>query len=400
MANTLTPRDVYSLMNDIVSQATGQSSIAVVDTSTFVSVGETLLRTAPENTLNAISTVLADTIFSVRPYRAKLESLRVSQRRWGAMVRKLTPLYSATEASGDWNTDINATQLDDGNSVDMYTINKPKMVQLNFYGTAVIQKHITRFRDQLALAFTSEEEFIRFIDAVMTEFANEIELVNENKSRLTLVNFMLGIHDMGLTEVDLVQEYNTDHLTTYTRDQLLNDYVEDFMKYVAARIKTDAEFLTEMSALNHAQLTGYQKILRHTPKERQKMIMYNPIFIKAEAEVYSGLFNPQYLDIGTFEGVNFWQSQDTPTSITGTPNILDVSTGQSATGTANIGIDYVLGILFDEEACGVMPQFDYSSVTPFNSHGGYWNIFQHMRFNSYVDYTENSILYVLGAGGV
>ena len=400
MANTLTPRDVYSLMNDIVSQATGQSSIAVVDTSTFVSVGETLLRTAPENTLNAISTVLADTIFSVRPYRAKLESLRVSQRRWGAMVRKLTPLYSATEASGDWNTDINATQLDDGNSVDMYTINKPKMVQLNFYGTAVIQKHITRFRDQLALAFTSEEEFIRFIDAVMTEFANEIELVNENKSRLTLINFMLGIHDMGLTEVDLVQEYNTDHITTYTRDQLLNDYVEDFMKYVAARIKCDAEFLTEMSALNHAQLTGYQDILRHTPKERQKMIMYNPIFIKAEAEVYSGLFNPQYLDIGTFEGVNFWQSQDAPTTITGTPNILDVSTGQSATGTANIGIDYVLGILFDEEACGVMPQFDYSSVTPFNSHGGYWNIFQHMRFNSYVDYTENAILYVLGAGGV
>lgn len=400
MANTLTPRDVYSLMNDIVSQATGQTSIAVVDTSTFVSVGETLLRTAAENTLGAISTVLADTIFSVRPYTGKLESLRVSQRRWGAMVRKLTPLYSAAEASEDWNTDINGTQLDDGNSVDMYKIAKPKMIQLNFYGSAVLQKHITRFRDQLALAFTSEEEFIRFIDAVMTEFANEIELINENKSRLTLINFMLGIHDMGLTEIDLVQEYNSDHLTSYTRDQLLNDYVEDFMKYVAARIKCDAEFLTEMSALNHAQLTGYQPILRHTPKERQKMIMYNPIFIKAEAEVYSGLFNPQYLDIGTFEGVNFWQSQDTPTSIAGTPNILDVSTGQSATGTANIGIDYVLGILFDEEACGVMPQFDYSSVSPFNSAGGYWNLFNHWRFNSYVDYTENAILYVLGAGGV
>lgn len=400
MANSLTPRDVYQLMNQIVSQATGQTTHAVVDTSSFVSVGETLLRTAAENTLNAISTVLADTIFSVRPYRGKLESLRVSQRRWGAQVRKIVNLYSEAEASEDWNTDINATQLQDGASVDMYTIKSPKAMQLNFYGTSVLQKHVTMYRDQLALAFSSEQEFIRFIDSVMTEFNNEIELLNENKSRLTLINFILGIHDMGLTEIDLVQEYNTDHLSTYTRDQLLTTYVEDFMKYVAARIKIYSELLTDMSANNHAQITGYNPILRHTPKERQKMIMYNPIFIQAESEVYSGLFNPQYLDIGDFEGVNFWQSQATPTAVSGTPNILDTTTGQSATAGAAVGIDYVLGILFDEEACGVMPQFDYSSTTPFNSAGGYYNNFMHWRFNSYVDYTENAVLFVLGAGGV
>ena len=134
MANSLTPRDVYQLMNQIVSQATGQTTHAVVDTTSFVSVGETLLRTAAENTLNAISTVLADTIFSVRPYRGKLESLRVSQRRWGAQIRKIVNLYSEAEASEDWNTDINATQLQDGASVDMYTIKSPKAMQLNFYG--------------------------------------------------------------------------------------------------------------------------------------------------------------------------------------------------------------------------------------------------------------------------
>lgn len=400
MANSLTPRDVYSLMNSIVSQATGQTSHAVVDTSSFVSVGETLLRTAPENTLNAISTVLADTIFSVRPYRGKLDSLRVSQRRWGAQVRKIVPLYKAAEASEDWNTDVNGTQLDDGNSVDMYKINKPTVIQLNFYGTSVLQKHITRFRDQLALAFTSETEFIRFIDAIMTEFNNEIELLNENKTRLALINFMLGIHEMGLTEVDLVANYNADHRTTYTRDQLLTTYTTDFMKYVAAQIKTYSSFLTEMSAKNHANLTGYAPILRHTPRERQKMVMYDPIFIQAESEVYSGLFNPSYLDIGDFEGVNFWQSQDTPTAISGKPNILDVSTGQSADAAAATGIDYVLGLLYDEEALGVMPQFDYSSVSPFNSAGGYWNVYYHWRFNTYNDFTENAVLFVLGAGGV
>ena len=401
MANTLTPRDVYALMNSIVAQATGQTSLTATDTTSFVSVGETLLRTSAENTINAISTVLADTIFSVRPYRGKLESLRVSQRRWGAQVRKIVNLYSEAEASQDWNTDVDggSPKLADGNTIDMYTIKSPKAMQLNFYGTAVLQKHITIYRDQLALAFSSEAEFVRFIDAVMTEFNNEVELLNENKARLTLINFMAGIHDMNLTEIDLVDEYNTDHNTTYTRAQLLTTYIEDFMKYVAAKVKVYSELLTDMRTDFHANITGMSKILRHTPKERQKMIMYNPIFIEAESEVYSGLFNPQYLDIGTFEGVNFWQDPLSPTAINCKPNILDVSNGKSKDAAAAVSIDYVLGILFDEEALGIMPQFDYASTTPFNSAGGYYNNFLHWRFNSYNDFTENAVLFVLGAGG-
>ena len=401
MANSLTPRDVYALMNSIVAQATGQTSLTATDTSSFVSVGETLLRTSAENTINAISTVLADTIFSVRPYRGKLESLRVSQRRWGAQVRKIVNLYSEAEASQDWNTDVDglSPKLADGNTIDMYKIKSPKAMQLNFYGTAVLQKHITIYRDQLALAFSSEAEFIRFLDAVMTEFDNEVELLNENKARLTLINFMAGIHDMQLTEIDLVDEYNTDHNTTYTRAQLLTTYIEDFMKYVAAKIKVYSELITDMRTDFHANITGMSKILRHTPKERQKMIMYNPVFIEAESEVYSGLFNPQYLDIGTFEGVNFWQDPLSPTAINCKPNILNVANGQSATAAAAVSIDYVLGLLFDEEALGIMPQFDYASTTPFNSAGGYYNNFMHWRFNSYNDYTENAVLFVLGAGG-
>ena len=400
MANLLTPVDVYALMNAVVSQATGRSDLAVVDTTTFASVGETVLRTGTENTLNAISTVIGKTIFSVRPYKGKLESLRVAQQRWGGQVRKIINLYDEAEKSDDWNTDVAQNALDDGNSVDMYKIRKPKAVQLNFYGTKVLQKHITRFRDQLSIAFHSEDEFIRFIDSVMVEFSNEIELLNEAESRTTLLNFMAGISSMGLTEVDLVAEYNNEYGTQYTRAQLLSTYIESFMKFVAAEIKIYSSKLTDMSTLYHANLTGYNKIMRHTPKERQKMVMYEPIFIKTQAEVYSGLFNPEYLNIGSFEGVNYWQSQSTPTAINVKPNILDVATGASKDADTAVNLDYVLGILFDEEACGVMPQFDYSSTTPFNSAGGYYNMYMHWRFNSYCDYTENAVLFVMGEGGV
>lgn len=398
MANTLQPTDVYKLMNEIVEQATGNKELSVVDTTTFTSVGETLLRTGAENTLNAISTVLAKTIFSVRPYKGKLESLRVSSERWGAMARKIIYLYEGTEASTDWNSDVNADALSDGNSVDMYKIKAPKAIQLNFYGTKLLQKHLTRFRDQLSIAFHSEAEFVQFIDGVMTEYANEIEMMNEAESRATLLNFMGGISSMGLTEVDLVAEYNAEFGTSYSRAELLGAHLQSFMQFTASTIKTYSSRLTDMNSLYHANLSGYKPIMRHTPKEKQKMIMYEPLFIKTEAQVYSALFNPKYLDIGSFEGVNYWQSQTEPTAIHVKPNVLDVATGTSKNATTEVDLDYVVGVLFDTDACGVMPQFDYASTTPFNSAGGYYNMYNHWRFNSYNDFTENAILFVLGEG--
>lgn len=399
MANSLSTIDVYALMNSVVSQATGRSDLTATDTSSFTAVGETLLRTGTENVLSALSQVLAKTIFSVRPYKGKLESLRVAQQRWGGQIRKIVNLYSEAEASTDHNTTAASTQLADGNSIDMYKIKKPQAIQLNFYGTKVLQKHITRFRDQLSVAFTNEAEFVNFINSVMTEFANEVEMINEAESRATLLNFIAGISSMGLTEVDLVQEYNTEYGTTYTRAELLSTHLESFMKFVAATVKIYASRLTDMSVNYHANITGMAPIMRHTPKERQKMIMYEPLFVKSQATVYPTLFNPDYLNIGTFEGVNYWQSQNDPTEINITPNILNVANGQSATAETAVELDYVLGILFDEEALGVLPQFDYTSTTPFNSAGGYYNMYMHWRFNSYCDYTENAVLFVLGEGG-
>ena len=96
--------------------------------------------------------------------------------------------------------------------------------------------------------------------------------------------------------------------------------------------------------------------------------------------------------------MNYWQSQDEPTQIKVKPNILDTATGASKDGVETT-IPYCLGILFDEEALGVLPQFDYASSTPFNSAGGYWNMYMHWRFNVYSDYTENAVVFVLGDGG-
>lgn len=395
--NTLTPTDVYKIVNDIAQQATGRKDLTAVDTSSFVTVGETLLRIGTENTINAISTVLAKTIFSVRPYKSKFSMLMSDNEKWGAMTRKIVPLPIDAEESQDWNTNEN-NHINNGQTVDMYKINAKKFMQFNFYGTKVMQFHITRYRDQLSLAFTSESEFSRFIDAIMTDVFNDIETAIESESRATLLNYMAGLSSMKLYEVDLTKEFNTKYGTTYTKTELLSTHISDFMKFFASQVKIYSERLTDRSSLYHANPLN-SKILRFTPKNKQKMFMYSPIFIEAESMVYSSLFNPKYLDIGSFEGVNYWQSPNDPMSINITPNILDISTGESKTAEAPVALPTVIGVLFDTDAVGINIQFDYTSTTPFNSAGGYWNTYYHYRRNFWNDFTENGILFVMGAGG-
>lgn len=395
-SNVLGVQDAYQLINSIAAQALGTTGLTATDGSSFVKVAEAVMQTGLESTLNAIGYVLGRTIFSIRPYKAKLSTLERDPERFGMITRKITYLAMEAEKSNDWNTQIDGTQLADGNSIDMFKIKAPKAVQLCIPGAESLQDHYTRFRDQLRVAFSNEQEFIRFWEGASVEFYNMIETQKEAKSRNVLLNRIAGQVAMNQGVVDLVYDYNMVYGTSYSRWELLTTYAESFWKHVAARIKIDSDRLTDRSANYHAQLTGYAPIIRHVPKDRQRAIMYGPAFTASKTNVYSSLFNPQYLDIGEFESVNYWQAQDAPASVNYLPNILNTTTGEANAADAAVEIPYVLGILFDEEAMGIMPKFDYVSVTPFNSAGGYYNTYIHWLFKSYCDFTESAIVYVLG----
>lgn len=407
MANSFTPTDVYQLFNDVVKQATGRTDLVATDSTSFSAVGQVLLNVGSDNVINAISTVIGRTIFAVRPYNAKLISLYIEPMRWGGILRKITPFGLEYEASTDLNTNLNPNQLQDGKSVDMYPIKKPGAMQLNFIGADALQNHYTTFRHQYWQAFRSEAEFMSFVNATMVKFNNGIELGNEMKTRLTLLNYIAGLYDMQVNQktisgsvVDLIEAYNVEFSTEYTRQQLLTEHLTDFMQFFVSYVEILSDRLTDISVMRHANITGYPNIERHTPKQFQKLILYAPLFSIARARVFSEIFNPIYLELGqNFETVNYWQSQQTPTSINIKPNTLDTATGNSKDATAAVSIPYVLGALFDRDACGIMPIFDYTSTTPFNSAGGYWNTYYHWLFNSNIDYTENGVLFILGAGG-
>ena len=73
MARTLTPVDACAIVQAMAEEMTGQTgSVTTVTSSNFVSVGETILRSGTENTVNTLSLVLGRSFMAVREYKAKL----------------------------------------------------------------------------------------------------------------------------------------------------------------------------------------------------------------------------------------------------------------------------------------------------------------------------------------
>lgn len=413
MPRTLTARDCHALMNLLVKEATGQdATIQVVDSSTFVSAGEQVLATGTENVLNALSLVLGRTFMAVRPYNAKLALINaINTGEFTHRMRKISFYSREAQASGDWNTQLytnladgftNGQNIADGDAQStksMWEQNQPVPLEMNFAGQSVWEDSTTVYEYQLQQAFRSEGEFAEFVSGIMTERGNDIESQKEAFNRMTILNFMAGVYDLNQSGsvVNLTAEFNSEFGTNYTSAQLRTTYLKEFCMFLAAKIKIDSDMLTNRSQKAHfvPAKEGYT-LLRHTPKDRQRLMLYNPLLIKTQAYVFPELFNEQYLKMENFEGVMYWQNENDPSAIKVTPAIPD-TTGLTGVQTAGdpVSLDYVVGMLYDVDALMIDYQLERSATTPLEARKGYRNLWWTFSKNAINDFTENAIIYIM-----
>ena len=378
-----------SLMNSIVQQATGKSSIAATTTAKFVSQAQTALLTGTDALMNAISTVLSKTIFSIRPYNAKLVGLQRDAVQWGNHVRKISFGSSGVENEDRYD-------LTDGQSVDMQLVKKPDVLQTNFYSFDSYQNHYTVFRDQLDMAFTGPDEFMRFVSGITTEVSNKLEQYRENFARMTLCNLIASTCNRGRVR-HLLTEFATEYgIVDGSGDPdptaVLPTYMDKFVKWLFAELRTLSDRFTERSLLYQTNIAGHD-IYRHTPKDRQRLYIYAPFLAQVDAQVLSAVFNPGYLNIGEREEVSFWQSIETPDTINIVPNQINPATGQYALGEAVN--KKILGVLMDYEAAGTTQVHEWSAPAPFNARGGYTTVWYHMDMRGWNDNTEKAVVLML-----
>lgn len=388
MPNDLTFNQLATLLNSIQEQATGKTGIVPTNSSEFVTVGQMVLKTGYDTVLNSISQVLTRTLFSTRPYSAKFKGLQVSQQRFGNITRKLSI------ADKDFSDDDRQKLVEDG-AIDQYIVSKPNVLELNFYGANVYQKHITIFKDQLDQAFSSPAEFGSFISMLMQNIADQMEQARENLARMTVANYIAGkVESDPANVINLLTEYNTLTGLILTKADIYKpDNYKPFMQWVNARVSELTGLMTERSTKFHVNITG-KEITRHTPMNKMKVYIHAPFKYGTESRVLADTFHDNYLKLADAEVVNFWQSIDTPDTINVKSTYL-IADGTLETAAAAVETTDVFGVMFDEEALGYTLVNQWSSPTPFNARGGYSNIFWHETARYWIDYTENGIVLLM-----
>lgn len=385
--NTMSFEDASAILNNIREQVTGESAIAPVNTSEFVSVATTLLQQGYDPVLNAITQMVSKTIFSIRPYNRKFGGIKMDSEQWGAIVRKLSI------ADKDFDEDVRF-ELVDGQSIDHYKVNKPNILQTNFYGQNVYEKNYTIFKDQLDNAFSGPAEFGRFMSMVVQNVSDMIEQAHESIARMTIGNFVGGKKLANNGVIHLLTEYNAEtgeSLTATTVYAPAN--FGNFIRWMYARVATLTSLMTERSIKFQINVTG-KEINRHTPYEYQKVYLYAPMLNEMDARVLADTFHYNFLEYSDVEAVNYWQSIDSPMAINVTPSYMGAN-GLIVTAEEAQSITNLVGVIFDKDALGYTTVNNWSATTPLNAKGGYWNTFHHFTERWYNDFTEKGLVLLL-----
>lgn len=389
----LTAKQIFGIVNEVAAQAMGSKTMAVVDNSGLVALGNTVLGSndTKNNFINALTDRIGRTIVSFRAYHSHFPDFERDSIEWGNILQKLKIGMPNAEEDQSYN-------LADGTSVDMYKINKAKVNQLLFSTETPWQTHITVHLDELEKAFVDYSAMGAFISGMFGEVQNRIELAMENLSIDCVNNYMAEMIKRKTQRpsrvINLVTDYNTAMgLSTETAlkpQDALN--TPSFLEYVVRRINTISSTMEYMTSgmFNDTAFAGGDTqndiYSRHTPKSEQRMMLYIDLVNSLKTNVNSKAFNMKEVAIDLpFKTVPFWQSIKTPDGINVKP----------ASGGTAIVQSSVMGILFDREAMGTFKKKYTSLTSPINAAGKYYNVFYHMIEMYYNDLTENAVVFLL-----
>ena len=369
---------IYELVNSTVAQAIGRSDVTRLDTEGLISVGNTVLSSSAntEAFLNVLAQRIGKTIYKFRDYNNKFKDMVISDIKWGAILQSIKVKMPDAVEDPTYG-------LTNGESVDMYTVSKPEVVQKLYVTRTPYMFKITVQRKTLEEAFLSVEAMGSFISLIFGEVRNAIELALENLGRLTLCGAMSEITQS--TQIyRLVTMYNTEY--ELVGDDALTAttalHSDSFLRYAIGQINHICDMMQDMSTLyNDGTVPTF------TNKENLRIRVLSGFKRRLETVTEYAAFHDEYVDVdGAYSTINFWQGEKAPSNV----SVKRPSDGENFTE------DYVVACVHDRDAFGIY-QIDETVLTsPVNAAAQYYNQFWHEKQARYIDTSYNMCIFTLG----
>ena len=331
---------IYALVNSVAKQVLGSTAITAVDTSTLVSLGETLTQA---NSLDSFYSALADrigkTIIKSMVYESDDRGIIKNSMEFGAILQKITVELETDTATA--NQSYNPTDR------NPYNINKKVAVtQKLFRKLSTWSKEYIVPTYQIETAFTSIESMGSMANGIYNAIISMIEIEKEALGNLAVCTAMAQNVSASSSPIyrKLKTEYNTLTSQTKTALELLLD--KDFLRWANREIKLVVDNVKKPSTI-------YNKGGKvRWVKDDDMVIELLSQFASASATyLESDTFHKELVALKNFKSIPYWQGSGTSFTYDDCSKILLKNGDSNVEITdviANIRANDSVAVLFDK----------------------------------------------------
>lgn len=376
---------IYEFLDGIYKEVTGQEGVVKEDLSNISDVGATLLSANYRETYtNSLLNRIGKMVFVDRPYKGFAPNIIRESWEYGSIRSKSRVKDFTPTANMAWN-------LTPGESVDQF-VYTPPTVQTTLYNKMTPWEIDCSFlQDQLDQSFKSAAEYDRFVSMIVTQIQNS-EVQQIDSLTMRNINAMAGRRIYrNIAVVDLLAGYNATVSTPITAAESVTN--KDFARYAAYQILLYKDRMKAKTAAFSENEDGYTTF---TPAEYLHLVLLSDFAKSIDVYLQSDTYHNDFTEIGSYETVPFWQGSGTTFALADTSAIYAEIPGID--GNPTVDRNYVLGIMFDRDACGIINERRNVAVS-YNNRGRYWNNFYQVETRLFTDPAENCIVFVLGSGG-
>lgn len=291
---------IYSLVNNVAKQVLGSTAITAVDTSTLVSLGETLTQS---NSLDSFYSTLADrigkTIIKSMVYESDDRGITKNSMQFGAILQKIT-VELETDAAVH-NQSYNSTDR------NPYNINrKSTITQKLFRKLSTWSKEYIIPSYQIETAFTSAESMGSMINGIYNAIISMIEIEKEAVGNLAVCTAIAQNVSSSTNPIyrKLKTEYNNLTSQQKSATELLLD--KEFLRWANREIKLVVDNVKKPSTI-------YNKggKVRWIKDDEMTVEVLSQFASASATYLESDTFHKELVSLKNFKSIPYWQGSGT-----------------------------------------------------------------------------------------
>lgn len=387
----MTTEQIYYLLNDITSEATGTQNLAIRDGYKLVDLGTTITNseTLTKGFLTGLIDKVTKTIIMSRQYEKQdRRGINKEALTYGAIVEMISIERGETTENLSWKQ--NDTTCPYSKTNPNYTVTTT-IAQ----GNDTFEYDVIIYDYQLNSAFLNEKNMAAFVEGVFETVKNSLEIYLENIESTVINTSACRVYNSntGNTVVKLATLYNT-----------LNGYTSSDAGYVTPITQSNNNDSTINSALSNRDFLRfvYTYISKIKKGMRKPSVLFNPAgkerwSTNPVVEVISDV-NERFNLLPNFDpladgikGDSIYYWQGTGTSV-GYANNMQIS--QRIDGNTEVNIYGCIAMIRDDKAVGMLRDFPRTRSLYDPSHEKTY-FYNKMDIRYYSKADENFVVFTL-----